>query len=166
MKSERLKGTVRLVKPLARRVSWMSPRMTSSSFAVGRPNSSEAVMTSFRVTCWPFLSSKIRSWNRMVFSPSGTRSVTSAIGNSARFISSLAEWPNEAGVASGVMCPSSGMSMERLCPFFCQEESHNRGCCCVLSSYLPVKKLPPKKSFCNKDLRQFSCPMKRRILPH
>ena len=111
MSSERLNRTVRSVKLFARRVSWMSPRMTSSSLAVGSPYSSEAVMRSFLVTSCPLRSSKMRSWNRMVFSPSGTRSVTSAIGNSAKFISSLAEKPKEAGVASGDRCPSSGSSI-------------------------------------------------------
>ena len=63
--SERLNRTVRSVKLFARRVSWIRPRMTSSSFAVGSPYSSEAVMTSFRVTSCPLRSSKIRSWNLM-----------------------------------------------------------------------------------------------------
>src|SRR4051812_34815855 len=74
----------------------------------------------------------------MVFSPSGVRSVTSAIGNSAKFISSLAEKPNEAGVASGVMCPSSERSIGRICTLFCQEESRNRR---VVVFYLVLFKL-------------------------
>ena len=63
MSSDRLKRTVRSAKLFVSRVSWMSPRMTSSSFAVGRPYSSDAVMTRRRSTCWPFRLSKMRSWN-------------------------------------------------------------------------------------------------------